>query len=313
MTNRTNTKLAKLDLAKPDLADLKRLIARHAPADGIHDTAIPALSLIRSSAISDPVHTLYEPSLCIVAAGRKRARIGSREIVYEAGDCLVVGIDLPIIGAVIEASPDEPYLCLKLGLDRGMLADLLLETSAAGRAPPVPDGLEAAGIQAATPDLVDASARLVGLLDTPQHIAVLTPLVVREIHYRLMTGPQGAILRQIASGESRLAQVGRAVAYLCENYAAPFRIEDLARIAGMSPSSFHAHFRMATAMSPLQFRTRLRMHEARRLMVAEGLTAAEAGFRVGYDSPSQFSRDHVRIYNRPPRRDLSRMQSEQAY
>ncbi len=313
MTNRTNTNLAKLDLAKPDLADLKRLIARHAPADGIHDTAIPALSLIRSSAISDPVHTLYEPSLCIVAAGRKRARIGSREIVYEAGGCLVVGIDLPIIGAVIEASPDEPYLCLKLGLDRGMLADLLLATSAAGRAPPVPDGMEAVGIQAATPDLVDASARLVGLLDTPQHIAVLAPLVVREIHYRLMTGPQGAILRQIASGESRLAQVGRAVAYLCENYAAPFRIEDLARIAGMSPSSFHAHFRMATAMSPLQFRTRLRMHEARRLMVAEGLTAAEAGFRVGYDSPSQFSRDHVRIYNRPPRRDLARMQSEQAY
>lgn len=297
----------------PNLTELKQLIARHAQGDGIHGTAVPALSLIRSSAISDPIHTLYEPSVCLVAAGRKRARIGSREVVYETGGCLVVGIDLPIIGAVIEASPDEPYLCLKIDLDRGMLADLLLGAPGSHIAPPAPDRIEAAAVHAATPELVDASARLLQLLDAPQDIAVLAPLIVREIHYRLMTGPQGAILRQIASGESRLAQVGRAVAYLCENYAEPFRIEDLARIAGMSPSSFHEHFRTATAMSPLQFRTRLRMHEARRLMVSEGLTAAEAGFRVGYDSPSQFSRDHARIYDRPPRRDLSRMQSGQAY
>lgn len=298
----------------PNLTELKHLIARHARGDGIHSTAVPALSLIRSSAISEPIHTLYEPSVCLVAAGRKRARIGSREIVYETGGCLVVGIDLPIIGAVTEATPDDPYLCLKIDLDRGLLADLLLGGApGSGLAPPAPECMEAAGIHAATPELVDASARLLRLLDAPQDIAVLAPLIVREIHYRLMTGLQGAILRQIASGESRLAQVGRAVAYLCENYAEPFRIEDLARIAGMSASSFHAHFRTATAMSPLQFRTRLRMHEARRLMVAEGLTAAEAGFRVGYDSPSQFSRDHARIYDRPPRRDLSRMQSGQAY
>ncbi len=296
-----------------NLTELKQRIARHAPEDGFFDTAVPGLSLIRSQAVSDPVHTLYDPSFCLVASGRKRARIGSREIVYDTGGCLVVGIDLPIIGAVIEATTDDPYLCLKLSLDRGMLADLLLGVAHTGGAAPAPDRTEAAGVLAATPELVDASARLLGLLDTPQGIAVLAPLVVREIHYRLMTGPQGAILRQIVNGESHLGQIGRAVAYLCDNYAAPTRIEDLARIAGMSPSSFHEHFRMATAMSPLQFRTRLRMHEARRLMVAEGLSAAEAGFRVGYDSPSQFSRDHVRIYSRPPRRDLSRMQAEQAY
>jgi AraC-like DNA-binding protein len=296
-----------------NLTELKQLIARHAPDEGFFDTALPALTLIRSQAVSDPVHTLYDPSFCLVASGRKRARIGSREMVYETGGCLVVGIDLPIIGAVIEASADEPYLCLKLSLDRGTMADLLLQDSRSGDAPPPPERPGAAGILAATPELIDAAARLVRLLDAPQDIAVLAPLIVREIHYRLMTGPQGTILRQIASGESHLGQIGRAVAYLCDNYAAPTRIEDLARIAGMSPSSFHEHFRTATAMSPLQFRTRLRMHEARRLMVAEGLSAAEAGFRVGYDSPSQFSRDHARIYSRPPRRDLLRMQAEQAY
>lgn len=291
------------------LTELQDLIARHATEDGIWPTALPALSLVRSTVGSEPVHTLYEPSFCLVASGRKRARIGDRELQYETGGCLVVGIDLPVIGAVVEASPDKPYLCLKLNLDRAVLADLLLK----GSAPAAATHPQAAGVLQATPELIDASTRLVRLLDAPQDIPVLAPIIAREIHYRLMTGPQGAILQQIMSGESRLGQIARAVAYLCENYAGALTIDELAGIAGMSPSSFHEHFRTATAMSPLQYRTRLRMHEARRLMVAEGLTAAEAGFRVGYDSPSQFSRDHVRIYNSPPRRNLSHIQGAEAF
>ncbi|MCF3641910.1 AraC family transcriptional regulator [Rhizobium sp. TRM95111] len=295
------------------LAELNALIAHHAPADGTRQTALPALSFIRSNAVSEPLHTLYDPSFCLVAGGRKRARIGEREFVYDAGSSLVVGIDLPVIGVVTEARPDAPYLCLKLSLDRAALADLLLELDADGHAsPPLPASGSAAGIVKASGALVDACVRLVHLLDAPHDIAVLAPLIEREILYRLITGSQGAILRQIANGESRLGRIGRAIDHLRRNYGEPLPIEALAGIAGMSPSSFHEHFRAATGMSPLQFRTRIRMHEARRLMVMEGLTAAEAGFRVGYESPSQFSRDHVRIYSNPPRKDLARMQAEAA-
>ena len=294
-----------------ELGKLRDIITRHLGGDGLVDTIVPRLSLIRSDAVTEPLHTLYDPSYCLVVSGRKRARIGVREVVYAAGDGLAVGMDLPVIGAVIEADRSAPYLCLKITLDRPTLADLLLA------APRHCAGLHsghqagfAAKVAAAPPDLLDAVLRFARLLDRPDDASVLAPLIEREILYRLITGAQSDILRQIAAGESGLGRVGRAVDYLRRHYAEPTAIEDLARLAGMSPSSFHEHFRAATAMSPLQFRTRIRMHEARRLMVAEGLSAAEAGFRVGYDSPSQFSRDHVRLYERPPRQDLARMRAE---
>lgn len=290
--------------------ELLQHIAHRADREGIVPTAIPQLSLIRSNAVTEPLHTLYDPSYCLVVSGRKRARIGDRDVIYAAGDGLAVGMDLPVIGAVIEASQDVPYLSLKFDLDRTVLADLLL--SLPRTAAPEPPPRFAASVQTATPEVLDACVRLLRLLDHPEDIAVMAPLIEREILYRLLTGPQSAVLRQIATGESHLGRIGRAVDHLRRNYAEPTTIEDLAGIAGMSASTFHDHFRAATAMSPLQFRTRIRMQEARRLMVAEGLTAAEAGFRVGYESPSQFSRDHVRLYDRPPRRDLERMRAEVA-
>lgn len=283
------------------IEDLARLIDRHMTTDGSRDTAIPKIGLIRSSATTEPIQTLYEPSCCIAAQGRKRAVIGGRAHVYDAANYLVVGLDLPVIGAVVEASADKPYLCLRLQLDRSLLAEMLPATGRGGRDSNV------VGVSRLTPETTDAACRLVGLLDHPDDIETLAPLYEREILYRLIRGPQGGLLRQIANGESRISQIGRAIDYIKGNFSETFPIEDLAAIAGMSSSTFYEHFKAVMAISPLQFRTHLRLQEARRLMVTEGMTAAEAGFRVGYDSPSQFSRDYVRVHNVPPRQEVARM------
>ncbi|MGV2098069.1 AraC family transcriptional regulator N-terminal domain-containing protein [Rhizobium sp. 21-4511-3d] len=283
------------------IAQLAELIDRHAGTDGSFDTALPRVGIIRSSAKTEPIHTMYEPSCCIVAQGRKRAVVGDRVHVYDSAHYLVVGVDLPVIGAVVEASADRPYLCMRVQLDRGMLAELM--PAADGKA----SESAAAGVSASTPELLDAAVRMLQLLDAPEDAGILAPMIEREMLYRLIRGPQAPLLRQIANRESRLNQIGRAVDFIRKNFSEPFAIEHLASVAGMSASTFYEHFKSVMAMSPLQFRTQLRLQEARRLMVTEGLTAAEAGFRVGYDSPSQFSRDYVRVHSVPPRRDVERM------
>jgi AraC-like DNA-binding protein len=283
------------------IEDLARLIDRHMTADGSRDTAIPRVGLIRSSAPTQPIQTLYEPSCCIAAQGRKRAVIGGRTHVYDAANYLVVGLDLPVIGAVVEASADRPYLCLRLQLDRSLLTEMMPADGRGGS-----EG-DAVGVSRLTSETTDAACRLLALLDTPEDAEKLAPLYERELLYRLIRGPQGGLLRQIASGESRISHIGRAIDYIKGNFSDAFPIEDLADIAGMSSSTFYEHFKAVMAISPLQFRTHLRLQEARRLMVTEGMTAAEAGFRVGYDSPSQFSRDYARVHLLPPRQDVARM------
>lgn len=283
------------------IADLAGLIGRHAPEDGEHATALPRVDLLRFSSVTEPLHTLYEPSCCLLAQGRKRAILGEQTHVYEASEYLMVGVDLPVIGAVVEASPEAPYLGIRLELNRGVLAELL----SAGEAPR--GEVAGLGLSRATPQLIDAAVRMLRLLDEPGDAAVLAPLVERELLHRLLSGPQGGILRQIAQGESRLNQIRKAIDFIRQNYRRAFAVEDLAAVAGMSPSSFYEHFRTITAMTPLQYRNRIRLQEARRLMVMEGMTAAEAGFHVGYDSPSQFSRDYARVHRVPPRRDVAQL------
>jgi AraC-like DNA-binding protein len=283
--------------------ELAELIKRHAPQDGSFDMPLPGVGLIRSSALTTPVHTLYEPSFCLVAQGRKKATVGETTFYYDRANFLVVGIDLPIIGAVVEATENEPYLCFRLQLNRSVLSELVTSQQ--------PDTRQTAGVgtSLATPELIDATIRLMRLADAPSEAQALAPLIEREILYRLLIGPQGAILRQIASGESRLNQISRAVSYIRKSYAKAFTVEELASLSGMSPSTFHEHFRTLTTMTPLQFRNHIRLQEARRLMVMEDMTAAEAGFQVGYDSPSQFNRDYTRIYQAPPRRDVERLRA----
>lgn len=285
--------------------ELAALIGRLCASDGIHTTAIPRLVLIRSGQPTEPLHALHEPALCIVVQGRKQVMLGDRVYHYDRSQYLVVSVDLPVIGQVVEATDAEPYLCIRLDLDPVMLGAIMLEAGVAD------DDAGGAGsgltLSPVAPELLDAALRLVRLLETPRDIAMLAPLAEREILYRLMTGEQAARLRQIATSESRLQQVNRAIGWIKRNYDKAFSVETLAHEARMSPSALHQHFKAVTAMSPLQYQKQLRLQEARRLILGAALDAASAGFRVGYDSPSQFSREYRRLFGAPPLRDAARL------
>ena len=290
------------------LHTLVDLIDRHAPGDGLHPTAIPGVSLARAAAPTLPMPVVYEPTLCLIAQGRKRVIAGGRSFVYDAASYLVASIDIPVMGSVIEASERAPYLCLVLDMDMTALSELALRHPG----PADRSVLPAAGIELndTSPELFDAAVRLARLLDTPQHIEELAPLAVREILYRLLTGSGHGVLRQLANADSRLRQIAKAIAWLRSHYTEGCRIEDIADVAGMSRSTFHTHFKAVTAMSPLAFRSQLRLQEARRLMVAQAVDAAGAGYRVGYESPSQFSRDYRRLFGVPPAEDARRLRRE---
>jgi len=285
------------------LDTLVDLIDRHSQADGIHETLIPGLKLIRASSPTMPMPVIYMPTFCLVAQGIKRAALGTTSYRYDPAHFLVASVELPVMGAVIQASADQPYLSLQLDLDGAELSDLAIRY-------PAPDAEEvcpAAGLtlNRTTEPLLDAAIRLVSLLDTPQDIEALATLTTREILYRLLTGPGSGIIRHMARRDSRLNQIARAIVWIRANFRDACRIEDAAELAGMSRSTFHLHFKTITTMSPIEFRTQLRMQEARRLMLSNAVDAASAGFSVGYESPSQFSRDYVRIFGTPPARHAS--------
>lgn len=285
---------------------LAGLIARRAPETGIVGTAVRRLSLIRANEPSVPVPAVYEASLCLIAQGSKRVSQGEHSVVYDASRYLLVSVDLPLVGHVLEASADAPYLCAKIDLDPTALADLLATET---RAPPRTD-LPVLAVYPGDPDLIDAACRLVALLDRPDDIAALAPLIEREILYRLLNGPHGALLRQMGIADSHLSQVSRAIATIRQGFAAQLRIDDIASAAGMSPSSLHAHFKAITRLTPLEYQKQLRLQEARRLMLAGATSAGAAAFAVGYESPSQFSREYRRLFGAPPRQDIDRLQAE---
>lgn len=289
------------------LAVLAETLARHAPADGTYPCSLPRVSLLRSSTPTMPMPVVYEPTLCIVAQGRKRAMLGATAFIYDAASYLIASVDLPVMGSVIEASAERPYLCLRLDLDMTALGEFAIRYPATR---PEAEGLPVGiALNRTTPALLDAATRLAGLLDTPDDIDALAPLIVREILYRLLTGDSGATIRQMARADSRLNQIARAIVWMRTHFREACPIEELAEMAGMSRSTFHAHFKAITSMSPLEFRTHLRMHEAQRLMVSDAIDAASAGFSVGYGSPSQFSRDYTRIFGMPPARHAGRLRS----
>jgi AraC-like DNA-binding protein len=291
------------------IRELADLVGRHAPQDGMHKSPLPRLTLIRSSTSTHPQPAVYDPALVIVAQGRKRVLLGEQSFAYDPASFLLVSVDLPVVGCIIEANPEEPYLCLKLDLNRPVLTELLLEHG--GSVPP-PGPAAGMAVSRTTPALLDSVVRLLRLLDTPADMAALAPLAEREILYRLLTGEQGHLVRHIACAESRLSQVGRAIAWIKANYRGRFSIDAVAAEAGMSSSSLHEHFRAVTTMSPLQYQKQLRLQEARRLMLAEALDAATAGFRVGYESPSQFSREYRRLFGAPPASDIAELRASPA-
>jgi AraC-like DNA-binding protein len=287
------------------LDELRALIERHCGAARWR-TAITGVTLRRASAPTVPVATLCEPLLCIVAQGRKRAMLGEKILEYDAAKYLVGSVDLPVTSEICEASAETPYLAMSLVLDPAAIAAMLLDMP-----PGADDGRPAPGLAVSplTADLLDPVVRLLRLLDRPRDIPMLAPLAMREILYRLLLGSQGPMLRQIALADSRLSQIARAIAWIKQNYERPLRIEALAAIAHMSPSSLHRHFKGVTAMSPLQFQKRIRLQEARRRVLGLNVDAASVGFSVGYESPSQFSREYSRLFGVPPGRDAARLRA----
>lgn len=289
---------------------LARAIARHLPADGTVATAILGVTLIRASTPTLPMPVVYEPTVCFVAQGRKRALLGTAVYDYEPAHHLIASVGLPVVGAVTAASREAPYLSLQLDLDPRELAELALDHPAPARGDAAaPPGLT---LGTTAPALLDAATRLVALLDTPADAAALAPLIRREIHYRLLAAPEGAALRQLARADTRLSQIGRAVRWIRDHYRERCPVDEAAAVAALSRSAFHHHFKAVTGLSPLAFRTRLRLQEARRLMLSEAIEAASAGYRVGYESPSQFSRDYARLFGAPPAADAGRLRAAAA-
>lgn len=285
--------------------EISSIIDRFTGADGDFPTAISNLNLYRRSGPTLPHHSAYRPGFAIVVQGAKSLTVGQEEYRYGAGQYLLTSLDLPVASHVTEASPEAPYLCFGFTIDSARLSDLIARVSVPRH--PAADGLRGWAVNVASPEILDASVRLLRLLDSSDDIAVMAPLIEHEILYRLLSGADGPRLLQIAMSDSHSNKVVRAVAWIRDNFAETLRIEDLADRINMSVSSLHHNFKAVTAMTPLQYQKQLRLHEARRLILVDQLDVGMAGHRVGYESPSQFSREYSRLYGSPPRRDAERI------
>jgi len=287
------------------LDTLGKSIARWTGKRDRFNTTIPGLSLHRREEPSEPVSIMYEPLICVVAQGAKQVLLGDEAYVYDAQHFLITSVDLPTTVQVINASPQKPYLGLVLRLDQREMSQLMVDS----KLPPPRPQQSSRGMATGeiTLPLLTTFQRLIDLLDEPKDIPILASIIEREIFYRLLVSDQGARLRQIASAGSQSQQIARAIDWLKGNFMRPLRIEDLASQVNMSTSTFHHHFREVTAMSPLQYQKWLRLNEARRLLLAENQDATTAAFQVGYESPSQFSREYSRMFGAPPLRDITNL------
>ncbi|TDV56987.1 AraC-like DNA-binding protein [Pseudomonas graminis] len=300
--------LAKGSAIPARLQALTRIIDSRTPASGDFPTVINGLGLFRREAPSPPVTCILAPSIVLVVQGAKEMVIGSDVYPYDTTRFLITSLDVPANSAVTLASADVPCLGLVFKLDLRTLTELIAQ----GEVPTPRERAvrRSAGIAGLTSALLDPLARLVNLLQEPDAIPVLWPLLQREIHFRLLQGDQAPLLRHIASVDSQGYRIAKAIDWLKLNYASALRVEDLAARVQMSAPNFHLHFRNLTSMSPLQYQKWLRLNEARRLMLNEQQDAASAAFKVGYESPSQFSREYGRLFGAPPKKDIARMRSQ---
>ncbi|UZE46672.1 AraC family transcriptional regulator [Rhodopseudomonas sp. P2A-2r] len=298
-------------MALDPYSELADIIARRATGEGSHVTGIGSLSLSRCTAPTPYHHAAQWPCFGLVVQGAKTLELGAERYRYGVGEYLVVSLDLPVTSKVIEASCDEPFLGLGMAIDPAQLKQVLARVRLSP-ATVAPDAMRGVAVNLAPPELLDAALRLLRLLDRPQDIPAMAPLLEQEILYRLLTGPFGPRLLQIATAETPSNRIAQAIAWLRGNFMRPLRIEDLADQVGMSVSSLHHHFKAVTAMTPIQFQKQLRLHEARRLMFVEQMDVGTAGYSVGYQSPSQFSREYSRLYGQSPLRDVSAARMQMA-
>ncbi|WP_148930965.1 AraC family transcriptional regulator [Paenibacillus methanolicus] len=289
------------------LRQMASLIRRHAPSSGTHRTSVPGLSLMHAVQASEPLESVYKPSICVVAQGAKTASLADETFRYDPSAYLVTSVELPIIGRIVEASPEVPYLSLKLSFDADVILDIVREMNRSPRNPSkISRGIAVNRTSAA---LLDAIVRLLQLLGEPEDVAVLAPLTIREILYRVLQSEQGALIHQFAIHGSQANAIAQAIQSINRQFDRPLAVEELAKSVRLSASAFHKHFKRVTAMSPLQYQKTVRLQEARRLMLTESLPASDAAFQVGYESPSQFSREYARMYGRPPMLDVQTLRA----
>lgn len=281
---------------------LREKLLEHIPEPGECQTAIDGLSLFRRNDCESWENCFYEPAIGIVVQGKKRSVVGSEEYFYQEYDSLLNGIALPSINYLQEATPEKPFLGVALKIDRYTVNQLMTELPTK---PEMTDesvrGLSVAPIET---DILNAFVRLVELLDNPEQIPVLAPMIIREIHYRLLVGPRGIYLRAINTSGTQGSRIAEVISWLRNNYKKPLQVDELARKANMATSTFHRHFKQITTLSPLQYQKRLRLYEAQRLMLVENEYASSACLAVGYESPTQFSREYKRLFGEPPARNI---------
>ncbi|MDF4511220.1 AraC family transcriptional regulator [Vibrio parahaemolyticus] len=281
---------------------LAKLIDRWTGDANQYDTPISGLRFSRWTTPTPPTSYTHNPSICLIAQGRKRVLLGEESFIYDANHFLISSVDLPIIANIIEASEEQPYLGLIMELDLTEISQLIVDSELAFTQSK--EAQKGIAVGELSESLLDAFVRLAELLDEGQNIKILAPIIKREIFYRLLMSEQGTRLHQIVTAGSHSHQIAKAIDWLKNNFVKPLSVGDLASYTGMSKSSFYTHFRSMTSMTPLQFQKKLRLSEARRLMLTENLDAMAATFKVGYESPSQFSREYSRLFGAPPSKDI---------
>jgi AraC-like DNA-binding protein len=290
------------EIADAQRQELGALTAKFSNGEGMHASAVAGLHCIKLSETQMQLPAVYNPCVCVIVQGAKQVLLEEEIYRYSPPQFLAVSVDLPLIGQVTQASAEKPYLCLAIDIDARQIADLIAQSGdAAWSRGETSRGLFVGEMDAA---LQESVLRLARLLDSPRDIPVLAPLAMREFHYRILSGPYGPAIAQMAIAGSNTHKIGQIIRRIKTQLASPIRVEELASMANMSASSFHQHFKAVTAMSPVQYQKRLRLTEARQLLLAESADAASAAYRVGYQSVSQFSREYARMFGAPPIRDV---------
>ncbi|PMC36058.1 AraC family transcriptional regulator [Bacillus sp. UMB0899] len=287
--------------------ELAKILEKYSEHDGAHVTTIPSLFFLRRSNVTDLSHSVYNPCICIIVQGAKELFLAQECFRYGPSDYLLASVNLPVSGQVTEASPDVPYLALKLEFTPSQILEVIREFKIQGiKKENAKRGMYVSPIDSS---MLDAVLRLTRLLENPDDIPILAPLYMKEILYRVLQGPHGRSVEQIAIEGSSTYLIRDVIEQIINNYDRSIRIEDLAQKANMSVSTLHRHFKVVTAMSPIQFQKQLRLQKARQLLFTESKDAADVAFTVGYESPSQFSREYSRMFGLPPIEDINRLKA----
>lgn len=285
--------------------ELALLINQHTKIDGIHKTSIPALRLLRATSLSEPLHTIYEPSICIIAQGSRIVMLGTEVFQYDPNSYLAASVHLPVSCKILEASPHKPYLCARITFEKKEIFDIIKNMNH-----PFDTKMDSGRgmfISQTKTCLLDAVIRLLQLLNSPDDIPLLAPLILREILYRVLYDEKGYLIKQFINTKSPSHSIAKAIQIINEEYSDVLRIEELAQRVNLNTASLHNHFKKVTAMSPLQYQKFIRLQKARELLFTEVMEAAAVGYQVGYESSSQFSREYARVFGLPPIKDVKRL------